>query len=888
MGERIIIIDGNSLINRAFYGLPPLTTKEGVYTNAVYGFVNMLYKIYEDYQPEYISVAFDRKAPTFRHMEYDAYKAGRKRMPDELGQQLPILKELLDVMHIHRMEIDGFEADDLIGTLVKYCEEKNLETLVVTGDRDALQLASDHTKILITKKGMTDLEIYTPESIIERYEVTPQQFIDLKGLMGDSSDNIPGVPGVGEKTAIKLIKQFGSIEEMIRHTEEIQNQKLREKIESNIEQAIFSKRLATIKTDVPIDLSLTALQREAPNQEELLELFRRLEFHSLIQKMIKNGDSQEKAIDRAKIHMIEKYEDVQKLINVVMLSKHLYFRLFGVGENVRDREIIGMSIMLEEDFSYYVDFKVLKGSIELLKDIFEDENILKTGHNIKNEILMLRKHGISLAGADFDTSIAVYLLEPTRTSYEIDEIYTAYLGKNMSNEESLLGKGKNRVTFMQIDRDLLSKYGHQVCHAVKDLKKILEAELEKLELKKLFHEVEMPLIKVLADMEYEGFRVDHQMLSSLGKELNGKIEQLMAEIYAMAGEQFNINSTKQLGDILFERLKLPAIKKTKTGYSTNIEVLEKLSKKHPIINKIIEYRHYVKLKSTYIDGLIDVINKGTNKIHSSFNQTVTATGRISSTEPNLQNIPIRLELGREIRKVFIPTDENYLLLDADYSQIELRVLAHISKDPGLIEAFETDQDIHTITASKVFNVPVDQVTSYQRSSAKAVNFGIVYGISDFGLAENLGITKKEAQKYIDEYFDKYKGVKTYMEQAVENGRKNGYVKTILNRRRYIPELTSSNFNIRSFGERTAMNTPIQGSAADIIKVAMIRVHEELGKRKLQSRLILQVHDELIVETHKDEIDEVKQIVKREMEEAIQLNVPLKVEMHLGKSWYDTK
>lgn len=888
MGERIVIIDGNSLINRAFYGLPQLTTKEGVYTNAVYGFVNMLYKIYEDYQPEYISVAFDRKAPTFRHMEYDAYKAGRKRMPDELGQQLPIIKELLDVMQIHRMEIDGFEADDLIGTLVKYCEEKDLEILVVTGDRDALQLASEQTTILITKKGMTDLEIYTPKSIIERYEVTPQQFIDMKGLMGDASDNIPGVPGVGEKTAIKLIKQFGSIEEMIRHTEEIQNQKLREKIESNIEQAIFSKRLATIKTDVPIDLSLTTLQREAPNQEKLLELFRRLEFHSLIPKMIKSEKSEEKVIDRAKIHMIEKYEDVQKLVDAVMLSKHLYFRLFGVGKNMRDQEIIGMSIMLEEDFSYYVDFKVLKGSIEILKDVFEDENILKTGHNIKNEILMLRKHGISLAGADFDTSIAVYLLEPTRTSYEIDEIYTAYLGKNMSNEASLLGKGKNRISFMQLDRDLLSKYGHQVCHAVKELKKILEVELEKLELKKLFHEVEMPLIKVLADMEYEGFRVDHQMLSSLGNELNGKIEQLMAEIYAMAGEQFNINSTKQLGDILFDRLKLPAIKKTKTGYSTNMEVLEKLSKKHPIINKIIEYRHYVKLKSTYIDGLIDVINKDTNKIHSSFNQTVTATGRISSTEPNLQNIPIRLELGREIRKVFIPTDENYLLLDADYSQIELRVLAHISKDPGLIEAFETDQDIHTITASKVFNVPVDQVTSYQRSSAKAVNFGIVYGISDFGLAENLGITKKEAQKYIDEYFDKYKGVKTYMEQAVENGKKNGYVTTILNRRRYIPELTSSNFNIRSFGERTAMNTPIQGSAADIIKVAMIRVHEELGKRKLQSRLILQVHDELIVETHKDEIDEVKQIVKKEMEEAIQLNVPLKVEMHLGKSWYDTK
>ncbi|WP_156782492.1 DNA polymerase I [Geosporobacter ferrireducens] len=888
MQEKIIIIDGNSLINRAFYGLPPLTTKDGIYTNAVYGFVNMLYKIYEDYRPQYISVAFDRKAPTFRHVEYEAYKAGRKRMPEELGQQLPILKELLDVMNIHRMEIDGFEADDLIGTLVRYCEEKNLESLVVTGDRDALQLASDKTRILITKKGMTDLEIYTPDSIIERYEVTPSQFIDLKGLMGDPSDNIPGVPGVGEKTAIKLLKQFGSIEKMIQNTKEIQNQKLREKIESNIEQAIFSKRLATIKTDVPIELSLEALKRESPNQEKLMEVFRRLEFHSFIQKMKTNEETTELDTDMTKIQTIENLEDVSDMAEAIERAAHCYIKIFGTGENVRNRKIVGISILIDDGHSYYLEFEKIGQSLDVLKAIFENENILKSGHNIKNEILLLQKYGISLTGVDFDTSIAVYLLEPTRTSYEIHEIYNTYLGKNMNSEETLIGKGKNRITFLDIDRDMLVKYGHQVCTAVKELKKILAVELENLELKKLFQEVEIPLIKVLADMEYEGFRVDHQMLSSLGKELNGKIEQLVSEIYDMAGEQFNINSTKQLGDILFEKLKLPAIKKTKTGYSTNIEVLEKLSKKHPIIAKIIEYRQYVKLKSTYIDGLIDVINEKTKKIHSSFNQTVTATGRISSTEPNLQNIPIRLELGREIRKVFIPTDDNYLLLDADYSQIELRVLAHISQDPGLMEAFEKEQDVHTMTASKVFDVPFDQVTSQQRSSAKAVNFGIVYGISDFGLAENLGITKKEAQKYIDEYFDKYRGVKSYMNQAVEEGKKNGYVTTILNRRRYIPELLSSNYNIRSFGERTAMNTPIQGSAADIIKVAMLRVYDELKRRNLRSKLILQVHDELIVEIHQEEIEEVKQIVKKEMEEAIQLTVPLKVDIHLGKSWYDTK
>ncbi len=888
MGEKIIIIDGNSLINRAFYGLPPLTTKDGIYTNAVYGFVNMLYKIFEDYQPEYISVAFDRKAPTFRHVEYEAYKAGRKKMPDELAQQLPILKELLDAMNIHRVEIDGFEADDLIGTLVKYCEGKNVESMVVTGDRDALQLASDKTKILITKKGMTDLEIYTPESILERYEVTPSGFIDLKGLMGDPSDNIPGVPGVGEKTAIKLLKQFGNIETMIQNTEEIQNQKLREKIESNVEQAIFSKHLATIKTDVPVELSLEALKRETPNQENLMELFRRLEFYSLIQKMQKKEERTETIIDMTKIQIVERFEDVQAMVDTIEQAKHFCFKILSIEGNVRSHEIIGISILLDNDLSYYMDFEKIGQSIDLLKSIFENENILKSGHNIKNEILVLRKYGISLAGVEFDTSIAVYLLEPTRTAYEIHDIYITYLGKNMNDEETLLGKGKSRINFKQIDIGLCAKYGHQVCTAVKELKKVLEIELENSELNGLFHEVEIPLIKVLADMEYEGFMVDHPMLSNLGKELNGKIEQLIAEIHEMAGEQFNINSTKQLGDILFEKLKLPAIKKTKTGYSTNIEVLEKLSNKHPIIVKIIEYRQYVKLKSTYIDGLIDVINEDTKKIHSSFNQTVTATGRISSTEPNLQNIPIRLDLGREIRKVFIPTDDNYLLLDADYSQIELRVLAHISQDPGLLEAFEKDQDVHTMTASKVFGVPFEEVTSQQRSSAKAVNFGIVYGISDFGLGENLGITRKEAQKYIEEYFDKYKGVKSYMEKAVEEGKKNGYVTTILNRRRYIPELLSTNYNIRSFGERTAMNTPIQGSAADIIKVAMIRVYDELKNRNLKSKLILQVHDELIIETHQDEIEEVKEIVKKEMEEAIHLTVPLKVDMHLGKNWYDTK
>ncbi len=887
MSEKIVIIDGNSLINRAYYALPLLTNKSGDYTNAIYGFVNMLYKIMDDYAPDYISVAFDRKAPTFRHLEYDAYKAGRKKMPSELAQQMPLLKEVLDALKIHRVELDGFEADDLIGTLVKYSESKNLNTIVVTGDKDALQLASQKTTILITKKGISALDEYNDEGVMEKYEITPQQFIDLKGLMGDQSDNIPGVPGVGEKTAIKLIKEFGSVEELIQHTDKISSTKLREKINEFAQQAIFSKRLATIMVDVPVEISLDELKREEPDSEKLVELFRRLEFHSLMGRIsIKSKNvASEGSFDHMESENV--IFDLEILKGKVHAKGEMCIRTFTNGLDIINDDIIGIHVACGKEHFFIRGLDVSTALIDL-KEILEDPGIKKYGHYLKRDRSSLKRYNIALNGMEFDSAIALYLIDPTRSAYEIHDISLEYLNRKIDSEEEVLGKGKKKNSFSEIEEKQLIEFGMNWCNTVMGVREPLMEQMEQAELDVLFRDVEMPLVEVLSDMEFQGFMIDQNILDQLGIELDKKIQHITQSIFNEAGDSFNINSPKQLGEILFDKLGLPAIKKTKTGYSTNIEVLEKLQEKHPIILMIIEYRHLVKLKSTYIDGLKAVINSTTLKIHSSFNQTVTATGRISSTEPNLQNIPIKFPLGREIRKVFIPSNDDYLLLDADYSQIELRVLAHISKDASLIEAFYQNLDIHTATASNVFGVPLEDVTSLQRSRAKAVNFGIVYGISDFGLSENLHITRKEAQQYIDEYFNKYSGVKRYMEEIVEEGKKHGYVTTILKRRRYIPEISASNFNLRSFGERTAMNTPIQGSAADIIKLAMIKVDRELKQKKLKSKLILQVHDELIVEVHKSEIDEVKGIVKYQMENALNLDVPLKVDMNVGNNWYDTK
>lgn len=889
--KRIVIIDGNSLINRAFYALPPLTTKEGQHTNGIYGFLTMLFKVIEDYQPQYIGVAFDKKAPTFRHKEYDAYKAGRKKMPPELAEQMEPLKEVLDALNIYRIEMEGFEADDLIGTLAKHCEGKGFESLIVTGDKDALQLASPTTKILITRKGISNLEVYDDKKVLDDFEVTPLQFIDLKGLMGDKSDNIPGVPGVGEKTATKLIKEFGSIENLLQNTHQISASKLRQKIEDHVQQAVLSKRLATIITNIPVEINVDNLKVKAFDRNKVFEVFKKYEFSSLMGKI--SNTHQDTSYREEKVmveEIIQGIPALEEVIKLVKEKKQMFFKSIATDENILENQIIAICIAVNASEEYYIDlrkFEDNKRIIEALKQVLEEETIKKISHDMKQELLHFYPYGIHIKNLNFDTMIGEYLIDPAKSNYSLKELALQYFGEDLMDEEDLFGKGKNKLGVKEVAEEKLQTYLCQQVRAIIRLTDLIKEKIEELQLKALYYEVELPLTEVLASMEYKGIKVDKHMLEELEIEFREKIDELTKEIYRLAGDTFNINSPKQLGEILFDKLQLPPIKKTKTGYSTNVEVLEKLYDQHEIIPKILEYRQMTKIKTTYIDGLLSIINPVTKRIHSKFNQTVTTTGRISSTEPNLQNIPIKLEMGRQLRKVF-RAEENYIFIDADYSQIELRVLAHISEDKNLLEAFLDDQDIHTRTASEIFNVPMEEVTTSMRASAKAVNFGIVYGISDFGLSENLNISRYKAKQYIDSYLEKYASVKKYMEDTIETAKKMGYVVTLLNRRRYLSEISSRNFNIRSFGERVAMNTPIQGSAADIIKIAMVKVYRRLKEEGYAAQLILQVHDELIVESPEHEAQRVADIVKESMEEAMKLKVPLKVDLALGTTWYDTK
>lgn len=893
---RLMIIDGNSLLHRAFHALPPLMTKDGVYTNGVYGFLTMFYKVTDEYKPNYISVVFDKKSPTFRHIEFKDYKAGRAKTPNELGMQFPILKEVIDNMNIHRVEADGFEADDLAGTLSKIGEKNELEVVLVTGDKDYLQLASDKTKVLLTRRGISNLEIYDRQAVIDRYEITPQQFIDLKGLMGDKSDNIPGVPGIGEKTGIKLLKDFESIEGIYENLEKVNGKKLKDNLIQYKNQAIMSRRLSEIITSVPIKVNMDELLWNKPNTEELFNIYTKLEFKSLLGKLSMSesskNDEPNTEILMPEVNIVKEKKHFKNILQEIEKSNSMIFKFIIDGDYPLKDNILGIGIKPSIQSNYYIDFS--EGNIEIedffhvFKRVFEDNKIKKIGHNIKQDILVALRYGIDINGIAFDSMIGQYLLNPSQNDYSLNVLTQDYLNINIESEKNLLGTGKNKKTFGQLlEVDRISYLAGQL-EAISKLKDIIEDSIVSQNMSQLYYDVELPLISVLADMEFIGFTVDAEKLKRLGKELDIKIDTLTKSIYEIADEEFNINSPKQLGEILFEKLKLPVIKKTKTSYSTDAEVLEKLSEIHPISEKILEYRQLVKLKSTYVDGLIAVIDDSTGKVHSSFNQTITNTGRISSTEPNLQNIPIRTEEGRKIRKVFVPSSSNYVLVDADYSQIELRVLASIADDPKLKEAFFTGEDIHRKTASEVFDVSIEDVTPLMRSRAKAVNFGIVYGISDYGLSRDLKISRKEAKIYIDNYLKNYVKVKEYMKKIVDEGKNKGYVETLLHRRRYLPELASKNFNIRSFGERMAMNTPIQGSAADIIKLAMVNVYNELKKRRLKSRLILQVHDELIIETHKEEVEEVKILLKELMENAIPLNVPLKADMEIGDSWYDTK
>ncbi|WXR62003.1 DNA polymerase I [Peptostreptococcaceae bacterium AGR-M142] len=885
MKNRLILIDGNSLMNRAFYALPPLKNKNGLHTNAIYGFTTMLFKIINDYKPTHMSVAFDLKKPTFRHLEYKEYKGTRSKMSDELREQVKPLKDLIDAFKINRLEMEGFEADDIIGTISKLGEDEEFEVLIVTGDKDALQLASKTTKILFTKKGISELEIYDFDAVLKKYGITPTKLIDLKGLMGDKSDNIPGIPGIGEKTGLKLIKQFDSVENLIENTDQLKG-KQKEKVIENASMAVLSKRLATIVRDIPFDIDLEELKFEENYDDKVLELFKEYGFKNLIKKLdmeVVDATKDETNTNVDFTYNIIKEYKLEELIKEIKKNKEIYIKSASKEENIVDKNIIYMYLSTNKKDIYRLN----EEDIDKLKEIFEDKGIKKIGSYLKKEYKLLKSYGIQLNGMEFDISIAQYLIDTTSSNFEPSDIALSYFDKTIKSKEDLLGKGKKAITYLEVEKDSLDSYFADILMTVILVKDIMKDKIKKLEMDNLFYDIEMPLCEVLASMEYEGFYVDIFKLKELDMVFSKEIDELTKEIYSYTKEEFNINSPKQLGVILFEELGLKVIKKTKTGYSTSIEVLEKLLNDHPIIKNIIDYRHITKLKSTYVDGLSKIINPKTNRIHSSFNQTITTTGRISSTEPNLQNIPVRMKLGREIRKVFI-AKENHKLVDADYSQIELRLLAHISDDEHMKEAFVKEEDIHAMTASKVFNKPLEEVDSYLRGQAKAVNFGIVYGISDFGLSKNLNIPVKLAKEYIDNYLEKYPNIKKYMDDIVDKAKDDGYVTTILNRRRYIPEINSTNFIMKNLGKRLAMNTPIQGGAADIIKIAMVNVYNRLKKENLKSRLILQVHDELIIEAIAEEVEFVKEILKQEMENAIKLNVPLTVDLSEGNSWYEAK
>jgi len=876
--EKLLVLDGNSLMNRAYYALPPLTNTEGLNTNAIYGFVTMLLKMKDEIKPDYIVSTFDRKAPTFRHDEYKDYKAGRKKMPPELAEQFPVVKELLGLLAIDIFEIDGFEADDLIGTLSVFAENKNIDVFIVTGDKDALQLATDNVKVIITKKGITEKEIYDKNRMMEDFGITPTQFIDVKGLMGDSSDNIPGVPGVGEKTAFKLIKEYGSIEEVLRNIDNINGKKLKENLQEYSEQAVFSKKLATIIKEVPIDIDMDSIKsKENYDYDGVRNLFYKLQFKSLIDRIPQNKLDQAKNIDIEKLdyrNIINIYELDELINNSILKSKdeYLYILFDTANYNVFSQGMIKKIFINFKGANYILDIEKLLNedrikAKELVNSILKDKDIKKISFDVKAPHAILHKLGIDFNGVKFDLKIAGYLIDSSSGEYELDALIHEYLNIDLKDEEDDL---KVRKTFY-----------------LKALYEKMDPKIKELNMQELLFNVEQPLTDVLAAIESQGFKIDSVKLNELGEKFNNEIHKVQQEIFSIAGEEFNVNSPKQLGKILFEKLDLPVIKKTKTGYSTNAEVLEALSDKHEIIDKITYYRQLAKLFSTYVEGLKVVIDVD-GKIHSSLNQTVTTTGRLSSTEPNLQNIPIKYEMGREIRKIFIPENEDCVILSADYSQIELRVLAHIADDKNLISAFENHLDIHTKTASEVFKVPLDEVTPQMRSNAKAVNFGIVYGIGDFSLGKDLKISRKEAKNYIDTYFERYPGVKKYMDDIIKFAKENYYVTTILNRRRALPEIKASNKIVQAFGERLAMNTPIQGSAADIIKLAMVNVYREIENGNFKSKLILQVHDELILNVYKDELEEIKSIVKNEMENVMTLKVPLEVDINIGNSWYEAK
>lgn len=885
MGEKIVIIDGNSLINRAYYAMQrPMITREGIYTQGIYGFLNMLGKIRDDYAPEYLTVAFDLKAPTFRHLEYTDYKAGRKPMPPELAMQMPILKDVLGAMNIPILELEGFEADDIIGTVARLGEEKGLEPLIVTGDKDALQLATVVTKVLITKKGVTDFELFDHDKMIERYNLTPVQFIDLKGLMGDSSDNIPGIPGVGEKTGIKLLEQFGSIENMLANTEQIERESLRNKVEENAQLAIMSKQLATINRFVPIEFEFESLREEEPDYDRLIELYQKLEFNSFLKRLKMPSAETEKTESAAPLQVektiIRAPDELDAL--TALTGKEVFIKVFGDYGHVRKPEVQGIFLM-DEERAFYVD--CLHISPEEAAQAVNHLNLSLSGHDIKDDVFSLMSYGMTDFNISFDTAIAEYVLDVSRSKYDLKTLALEKLHQDIPDQNEFVS-GIGQIDMFSDNSAAYLDYGVLLGSITMAVRRCQEPKIKEKSLEKVLYDVELPLIEVLASMELSGVRADKGFIDEFGLQLKEKIQLLELQIYDLAGTQFNINSPVQLGEILFEKLQLPSGKKTKRGYSTSADILEKIKDKHPVVPAVLEYRNLTKLNSTYVEGLKPLI-AADGRIHAHFQQTVTATGRISCTEPNLQNIPIRQELGRKLRSAF-EAEKGCTLVGADYSQIELRVLAHLSQDENLIDAFNNGEDIHRMTASRVLGIPAEQITVADRSRAKAVNFGVIYGMSGFGLSEELNITRKEAEAYIEEYFKKHEKVKAYMDEQIANAKKTGYSETILGRKRAIHEITASAYMVRQLGERLAMNSPIQGSAADIIKLAMLKVYSELKAKHPDAKLILQVHDELIIEAPDSELDEIKELLVRNMESAMNLSVKLAAEVNTGHTWYDLK
>ena len=893
--SKLVLIDGNSIMNRAFYGImgsKMLTTKDGKYTNAIYGFLAILFNIIDDLKPEYMAVAFDVKGKLKRKELFEGYKANRHGMPEELAEQMPVIKDVLRAMNIDILEKEGYEGDDILGTLAKFGEKKGLEVTILSGDRDTFQLASDNITIRIprTKAGKTETENYNREKIIEEYGIEPKQLIEVKALQGDTSDNIPGVPGIGPKTALSLIQKYHSVKELYEKIEKGKDDlkgKQKENIIANKEMAELSRTLGQIDTKVPLDQKLEDLKVEEWDRPKVLELFEELRFQRYIDKFSL----------RTAENVIVKKEENQKIEiietdQIPDLNGKLYYYLElennNNEENIIKKDIVGIGIYSNEKLYHISKSAEFE---KILKEIFENEKIEKYGYNLAEDYILLKQTGITMKNIVYDQKVATYILEPT-SKLDIDIIARDYL--EIDNNEIFASNGLNEETKQTSlfdspkEQNQLSKM--KCCIYAKEIYQLSEITLKKLQEAdeiELFKNIDMPTVEVLAEMQWNGMYLDVKELENYGDMLKTRLNSLTDEIYKLCGEEFNINSPKQLGEVLFEKLKLPVVKKTKNGYSTDVDVLEKLVEEHPVIEKLLEYRQLMKLNSTYVEGMKVYVNPKTKRIHSFFHQTITATGRISSTEPNLQNIPTRFELGKQLRKVFKPA-ENCIYIDADYSQIELRVLAHISNDEHMIQAFKNGEDIHKQAASKVFNIPIDEVTKEQRNSAKAVNFGIVYGISDFGLGEQLHISRKQAKQYIDQYLELYSGIKQFMTNIVEEAKEKGYVETEFKRRRYIPELKSNNYMVRQFGQRAAMNTPIQGTAADIMKIAMINVLKEIKLRNLKSKIVLQVHDEMMIEAPIDEAEEIKEILKNKMENATQLKVPLIAEISEATNWYDCK